>query len=509
MKANLKPLFIDCQTTGASPKTSSLLEVGWNERSWVLCQPTPVSPKVLKLVGIGMSEVECGISREDLWGLLSKDLESSRPEYAVAHFARFEKVYLDQLWHEFSGKNFPVPLLCTHQIARRLFPKLPSYGLRALAGWFGTPLPHGKRAASHVSATKIIWECLRAELENRGIETLEDIQIFCAAKVVKSSGAREFLIPKDKRLGLPQQPGVYRYLDRTGRVLYVGKATSLKQRVNSYFTGGCRGDHRKLEMLAQAVDLEITPVETPLDAGLLEFDEIRRFNPPYNIAFKGDFQNPIHGLILLTKTQHDFSRPDISRLVRTHFHGLTDSQVLDEGLRLWRQSMGLALTEEASVRTLLKMGLPLVKAWIEAERIRIQEEALARSSVESLQTIEARDDIGEEAEDVETPDFIWTAELIALACSSILRRATRHYLRLKWWRRIASSTIAFVPASSKSLGNTTPPNASRILEPRPEGFDAEDPRRIKLLVHELRRAEAKGGTWSIVAPWPMNVPFWI
>ncbi|MCX6125550.1 MAG: hypothetical protein NTV34_12505, partial [Proteobacteria bacterium] len=80
MKDPVKIIFIDCQTTGPSPQSSSLLEVGWNESSWVLAQEVPVSPKALKLVGIPQNEVDLGVSRKDLWILLEKSLAVIKPD---------------------------------------------------------------------------------------------------------------------------------------------------------------------------------------------------------------------------------------------------------------------------------------------------------------------------------------------------------------------------------------------------------------------------------------------
>jgi hypothetical protein len=58
-------------------------------------------------------------------------------------------------------------------------------------------------------------------------------------------------VDRIKRLEFPNRPGVYRMLSQSGQVLYVGKATSLKSRVNSYFRGQKGRDRKKLEMLAQ------------------------------------------------------------------------------------------------------------------------------------------------------------------------------------------------------------------------------------------------------------------
>lgn len=85
---------------------------------------------------------------------------------------------------------------------------------------------------------------------------------------------------------LPQQPGVYRYLDEDGTILYVGKAKNLKNRVSSYF--GDRKDmpYKTRVMVKNAHHLEFTIVETEADALLLENTLIKNYQPRYNVMLK-------------------------------------------------------------------------------------------------------------------------------------------------------------------------------------------------------------------------------
>lgn len=501
--------FVDCQSTGSSPSTSELLEIAWNDQSWVLQQGQPVPSRIMKLIGLSADEIAAGTPQALVWEELDREIrnassDGSRKAFVVAHFARFEQGYLDRMWQTHDGVSFPLPIFCTHRIAKLLFPRLPNYGLRALAGWFGAPLDEGKRASSHVNATRHIWRALTEELSNRGIVTLDQLAEFCAQKPARATGRREFLIPREKRLGLPDSPGIYRYIDRNGRILYVGKASSLKQRVNSYFTGGCRGDHRKLEMLAQATDFEIEIVDTPLNAGLREFDEIRRLKPPYNIAFKGRGHNPDEALTLLVGSVVQRSFETDRRVIRDAFYGLDDLEILKEGIRLWRLSHGIAVDQELSARRLLNMGIPLLKEWIAAERLRIE----ARKQAEESEAIEEAEEADDESDETESDEFVWTPELVAEACTRIVRRAARHHVRMRWLRRIAGATIRFTPGAGRGRKRKA---EIQELEITPTGsiFEADEPRRTRVLLHELRRAESKGGSWRVIKPWSMTVPFWV
>lgn len=91
---------------------------------------------------------------------------------------------------------------------------------------------------------------------------------------------------------IPTNPGVYRWLDTNGRVLYVGKAKNLRARLSSYFGPLDSLHERTRRMVTSAADVQWTIVKTEYEALQLEFTWIKEFDPPFNVRFKDDKSYP-------------------------------------------------------------------------------------------------------------------------------------------------------------------------------------------------------------------------
>ncbi|SMC74891.1 excinuclease ABC subunit UvrC [Moheibacter sediminis] len=90
---------------------------------------------------------------------------------------------------------------------------------------------------------------------------------------------------------LPDNPGVYQYYDKNGKILYVGKAKNLKKRVSSYFNK-IHDSGKTRVMVSKIADIQTIIVETEFDALLLENNLIKKYLPKYNILLKDDKTYP-------------------------------------------------------------------------------------------------------------------------------------------------------------------------------------------------------------------------
>ena len=91
---------------------------------------------------------------------------------------------------------------------------------------------------------------------------------------------------------MPKLPGCYQYFDKTGEIIYIGKAKNLYNRVNSYFVGDKKDSPKLQVMVPQIVRVECIVVNTEVEALILESELIKKYKPKYNILLKDDKKFP-------------------------------------------------------------------------------------------------------------------------------------------------------------------------------------------------------------------------
>lgn len=274
-------VICDIETTGGSPKSDTITEIGAirTERGEVtgtfetLVRPAEkIAPYVELLTGITEEAVSTAPPIE---AVLPSLWEFMRGAVFVGHNARFDSGFIASA---FARHGYSLPFrktICTLRMARWLMRgETTNLKLETLAHSIGTATKPCHRALPDAQATLEIFFRLLELAGPMGVVTLEDLQAFCRA------GSKPRLGKLSIGARVPRAMGVYKFLDRNGRVIYVGKGKNLRARVRSYFYGDER--QKITGLLEEAARVEVERTETEMEAELRELQLIRQHQPKYN-----------------------------------------------------------------------------------------------------------------------------------------------------------------------------------------------------------------------------------
>ncbi len=135
---------------------------------------------------------------------------------------------------------------------------------------------------------------------------------------------------------IPTEPGVYRFRDDAGRVLYVGKANNLRSRLSNYFQPLHSLHERTRRMVTSARGVEWTVVGSELEALSLEYTWIKEFAPPFNVKFRDDKTYPYLAITLAER---------VPRVMVTRTRGITGARYFGPYTKAWavRETVDLML----------------------------------------------------------------------------------------------------------------------------------------------------------------------
>ncbi len=166
---------------------------------------------------------------------------------------------------------------------------------------------------------------------------------------------------REKLNNLPRQPGVYQFKNEEGKIIYVGKAKILRNRVRSYFQKGHDHDPKTKVMISKAADLEVIVTDTEMEALILENTLIKKLKPRYNIDLRDDKSYPY-----IVVTNEPFPRVYVTRKIKqdgSRYYGpYTDVKTMRFALKSVRdifqiRSCRLPLTEESIAKKKWKICL--------------------------------------------------------------------------------------------------------------------------------------------------------
>ena len=281
------PLFdvtfvvVDLETTGGSPATCAITEIGAVKLRGgevlgtfqTLINPgMEIPPSITFLTGITQAMV---IPAPRIEEVLPAFLEFLGDAVVVGHNVRFDLGFLQASMRNTGRDRMANRSVDTCALARRLVrDEVPNCKLGTLAERFRLPTKPTHRALEDAKATGELLHCLLERAGRLGVTALDDL-------LALPTTAGHPQVAKLRLVAdLPRKPGVYLFRDRTGGVLYVGKATDLRRRVRSYFAGDERRKVGQLLREAEAIDHVVCSGD--LEASVLEVRLIHQLSPRFN-----------------------------------------------------------------------------------------------------------------------------------------------------------------------------------------------------------------------------------
>ena len=274
--------IVDIETTGGYAAANGITEIAVFisdgkkiiNSFHTLLNPVYTIPKyVVALTGITNEMVEY---ERPFSGIADELFEILNDKVFVAHNVNFDysfvKHHLAQSGYELNCKK-----LCTIRLGRQILPGAPGYGLGKICKHLGIVIEDRHRASGDALATlKLFHHLLKCDTNGH-------VQM-----MLKAKSKEQFLPPNISAQAikkLPQQPGVYYFHDKKGKVIYVGKAKSLSKRINSHFSNN-KPNRQKQEFLKKIYNISYKTTATELMAFILESIEIKKLWPEQNRSQK-------------------------------------------------------------------------------------------------------------------------------------------------------------------------------------------------------------------------------
>jgi DNA polymerase-3 subunit epsilon len=281
-------VVVDLETTGGSPATCAITEVGavkyrggecLGELHTLVNPGVAVPPLITVLTGITEAMVLPAPRIDEVLPALLEFLGPSDTTVLGGHNVRFDVSFLDAALTARGYPRLAHRRVDTAALARRLVrDEVPNLRLGTLARHLRVPTEPLHRALPDARATLEVLHALLERAGRLGVLGLDDLLELPRLRAHPSVGKLALTAQ------LPRGPGVYLFRDRGGRVLYVGKATNLRTRVRSYFSGDSR---RKVpQLLRETETIDHRVCAHPLEAAVRELRLIRELQPRFNRRLK-------------------------------------------------------------------------------------------------------------------------------------------------------------------------------------------------------------------------------
>lgn len=277
----MKYAVIDIETSGFSGLFNRITEISvfitngtevLDEFTSLVNPHCKIPYSITRLTGIDNSMVD---DAPDFAEIADKIDEITEDCIFVAHNVNFDYSFVEREFRE-AGKHFKRKKLCSVRFAKSVFPGHRSYSLGNICRDLNIEITDRHRARGDAEATvELLHRCLKKDANKVQLNKLLNPRL------------RGATLPSniDFELfnSLPECPGVYHFLNTEGKVIYVGKALNIKQRITSHFTSKAA---KSINMKLEIADIRCQLSGNELMSLLMESHDIKRFYPKYNSAQK-------------------------------------------------------------------------------------------------------------------------------------------------------------------------------------------------------------------------------
>jgi len=274
--------IVDIETTGSYASANGITEIAIyvsdgaaiiDSYTTLINPDQPIPRYIQAMTGITDEMVAKAPRFEKVAKKIFKLLED---KIFIAHNVNFDYSFVKSHL-EANGYSFNTKKLCTVRLGRKIFPGLSSYSLGNFCNSMGIEIMDRHRASGDAQAT--------TELFHRMVQNDNENHI---QKSLQRNSKEQLLppnLPKKDFEQLPSSPGVYYFHNEKGKVIYVGKARNIRNRVSSHFSGDMQG-RQKQNFLKHTHSISFQPTATELMAHILESSEIKKLWPIYNYSQK-------------------------------------------------------------------------------------------------------------------------------------------------------------------------------------------------------------------------------
>jgi DNA polymerase-3 subunit epsilon len=288
-----KFVVVDVETTGSKPEYNNVIEISCIlvkngeilEEFSTLVNPHQNIPKfITQMTGITnemtYNAPDFRVIIPELKRFFTKD------SVFVAHNVNFDYSFVQKSFEK-NGFEFPeIAKLCTLRLARRLIGGINKKNVGALSEYLGIRIKNRHRAFGDSRATaQILIELLEIAENEHNITETEDLLQFQYKPYFSYNVAQKILgKPYFESEELPDSPGVYYFIDDNENVLYIGKAKSLRKRIQSYFT--TTTSRKIIRLLRATKKIRWQTTSTELRALIEESRQIKLYKPEFNVVSK-------------------------------------------------------------------------------------------------------------------------------------------------------------------------------------------------------------------------------